>query len=81
LDHGLPVLVSRDDWQPRGRIAVPPSTEPLLLTAPAGTPLDLAAILALRRAPAPRLPAVARRFVDDLVTGSGVRNTAILSES
>ncbi|MFT3831385.1 MAG: hypothetical protein QM691_16945 [Opitutaceae bacterium] len=81
LDHGLPVLVSRDDWQPRGPIVVPPSAEPLLVYSPAGTALDLSALLALRRAPAPRLPGIAKRFVEDLTAGLGVRSSAIRAES
>ncbi len=70
LDHGVPVLVSRDDWQPRGTIAVPPLDEPLVHLSPAGTALDLAALLALRRPPAPRLPAIARQFASDLAAAS-----------
>ena len=66
LDHGVPVLVTRDDWQPRGAIAVPPLNEPLVRLSPAGTALDLASLLALRRPPAPRLPAIATQFASDL---------------
>lgn len=66
LDHGLPVLVSRNNWQPRGAIAVPPSDEPGLVFSPAGAAIDLPALLALRQPPAPHLPAVAQQFIADL---------------
>ena len=81
FDHGIPVLVSRDDWQPRGRIAVPPPAEPLLVPSPAGAPLDLSTVLALRRPPAPRLPAVAQRFVGDLAAGSPGRSSPMRPEA
>ncbi len=70
LDHGLPVLVSRDDWRPRGAIVVPPLAEPQVIFSPAGTPIDLASVLALRRQPAPRLPAIAAQFASDLTAVS-----------
>ncbi|MBK8475424.1 MAG: hypothetical protein IPL39_03715 [Opitutaceae bacterium] len=62
LDHGLPVLVSRHDWQPRGRIAVPPNDEPGVVFSPPGAAVDLPALLTLRRPPRARLPAVAAQF-------------------
>lgn len=70
LEHGLPVLVSRDDWRPRGAILVPPLDEPQVHLSPPGTPIDLPALFALRRPPASRLPAVARQFVSDLTAAS-----------
>lgn len=66
LDHGLPVLVSRHDWQPRGRIAVPPNDEPGVVFSPPGAAIDLPALLALRRPPRARLPAIAAQFAADL---------------
>ncbi len=30
LDHGLPVIVTRDDFQPRVKVTLPPATDPLL---------------------------------------------------
>jgi CheY-like chemotaxis protein len=66
LDHGLPILVSRDNWQPRGAITMSPLDEPGVVLSPAGAAVDLPALLALRRAPAARLPAVARQFAADL---------------
>ena len=70
LDHGVPVLVTRDDWAPRAAIAVPPLDEPLVRLAPPGTPLELGPLLALRRAPAPRLPAIAAQFISDLAASA-----------
>lgn len=66
FDHGLPVLVSRDNWQARGSLPSLPPLEPLLVRSPAGAPIDLAGVLTLRRTPAPRLPAVAAQFLSDL---------------
>lgn len=66
LDHGLPVLVSRNDWQPRGRIAVPPNAEAGVIFSPAGAAVELSALLALRRPPQARLPAVAAQFASAL---------------
>ncbi len=72
LDHGVPVLVTRDDWQLRGEAAIPPLDEPLVVSAGPEHPIDLPALLALRRAPAPRLPAIARQFAADLAAVAGV---------
>ncbi len=66
LDHGLPVLVTRDDWQPRAPIVVPPLAEPQVVFSAPGAPLDLPALLARRRPPAPRLPVIAAQFAADL---------------
>lgn len=65
LDHGLPVLVTRNDWVPRGG-GHQANTEPLLLESPAGTPIDLAAVFAARRPAAARLPAVVAQLLADL---------------
>ncbi len=71
FDHGLPVLVSRDNWRPRGALTVPPLAEPQVMVSVPGAAIDLPALLALRRPPAARLPAVARQFVADLTAISG----------
>lgn len=68
LDHGLPVLVPRDDWRLRGGTPSP-ETETIdpLLTRLAG--LGEAATdrwLAARRAPSPTLPRVADDFLQAL---------------
>jgi hypothetical protein len=66
LDHGLPVLVPRDDWALR----VPPTPSPLrdpLVVRLADTPSEyMAAWLARRRAPSPRLPALVTAFLTRL---------------
>ena len=33
LDHGLPVMVTRNDSQPRGRLVIDPPSDPLLILA------------------------------------------------
>jgi hypothetical protein len=66
LDHGVPVLISRNNWQPRGTLSVPPSEESGVVFSPAGTAIDLPSLLALRRPPAARLPAIARQFISDI---------------
>jgi hypothetical protein len=66
LDHGIPVLISRNNWQPRGNIQVPPPADPLLMYSPPGSAVDLGAILAARRPAAARLPAVAAQFFRDI---------------
>lgn len=63
LDHGLPVIVPRDDWALR----VPPTPAPLrdpLIVRLDDTPSELmAAWIARRRPPGSRLPAVASAFL------------------
>jgi hypothetical protein len=67
LDHGLPVLVPRDDWQLRGAPPVPAvANDPLLARLPA---LDAARTdrwLAARRAPEPALPRITGDFLQAL---------------
>jgi hypothetical protein len=67
LEHGLPVLVSRDDWSLRGRLATPGPGDPLLYKTGELGPGGFGAVLARRREPAPRLPEIAARFCADLV--------------
>ena len=65
LDHGIPVLVTRDDWKLRHRPTAEPSAHPLLLKI---SP-EAVAILrrgGLRRPPQSRLPAIAQQFVAEL---------------
>ncbi len=72
LDHGLPVLVPRDNWHLRGHVVCSaPAADPLL-TRLAG--LDDAGTdrwLARRRAPASALPQVADTFLHALQSPSG----------
>jgi hypothetical protein len=67
LEHGLPVLVPRDDWHPRHGTAGSPR-DPLLRRLDDLQPAGLARWLTERRAPAPRLPAIASRFIAQLRT-------------
>jgi hypothetical protein len=60
LDRGLPVLVPRDDWQRRSGRTVAPAANPLLVRTTA------ALVRAPRRAPAARLPEIARRLLHEL---------------
>lgn len=65
LEHGLPVLVPRDDWRPR-RGAVGSPRDPLLRRLGDLPPAGFPRWLAERRDPAPRLPALAARFLAQL---------------
>ena len=62
LEHGLPVLVLRDDWHGRAG-GGGPAPDPLLGRLADFTPETLAAWLRQRRPAASRLPAVAARFL------------------
>ena len=67
LEHGLPVLVSRDDWRLRGNRPTPGPDDPILFRMYDLQEFTLGSVLARRRAPAPRLPEIAARFCTDLV--------------
>lgn len=72
LDHGLPVLVPRDDWQLRGAPPFPSAASDPLLTRLAG--LDAIHTdywLAARRSPEPSLPAIAGTFLESLALTAG----------
>jgi hypothetical protein len=65
LEHGLPVLVPRDDWKLRGAAPLPPAAPDPLLVRLAG--LDAARTdrwLAARRAPESALPRTADAFLE-----------------
>lgn len=65
LEHGLPVLVPRDDWQLRdGPIGAP--EDPLLRRLADLTPAQFPRWLEERREPASRLPTVATQFLFEL---------------
>ena len=69
LDHGLPVIVGRDDWHRRCGPTPAPTAHPLLFRE--GEFLEAARSGKLcRRAPCPALPAVASRLLDDLTRAS-----------
>jgi len=69
LDHGVPVIVPREDWALR----VPPTPAPLrdpLVVKLSQTPVELVAgWLGRRRAPQPRLSALTQAFLARLQTG------------
>ncbi len=66
LDHGLPVIVPRDDWALRTPPTPPPLKDPLVVRL-ADTPSELmAGWLSHRRPPQPRLPALAAAFLSRL---------------
>lgn len=66
LDHGLPVVVPRDDWALRQGPASVPSIDPLMIRLSDMPPELMAGRLAARRPPAPRLDSIARAFVASL---------------
>jgi glycosyltransferase involved in cell wall biosynthesis len=65
LDHGLPVIVTRDDFRPRVKVRLPPSTDPLLHRCDDALEGKLVAGLP-RRAPHARVNDVAAMFVAQL---------------
>jgi hypothetical protein len=66
LDHGLPVIVPRDDWSLRQPPTPPPLRDPLIVRL-SDTPSELmAGWLARRRPPQPRLAALASAFLSRL---------------
>lgn len=65
LEHGVPVLVPRDDWQPRhGTISSEPDS--LLRRMNDLPPEEFPQWLARRREPVCRLPALAQKFIAHL---------------
>jgi hypothetical protein len=65
LEHGLPVLVPRDDWHLRGG-PTPGPNNPLLSLMRDTSPREFRSFLGRRRSPAPRLAEVAAQFVSEL---------------
>jgi hypothetical protein len=66
LDHGLPVVVPRDDWVLRTRPIVVPPIDRLTFPLSEMPPELMAGRLARKSAPAPRLPGVAWAFLESL---------------
>jgi len=66
LDHGLPVIVPRDDWALRLHATPPPLRDPLVVRLADTPPELMAGWLGRRRPPASRLPAVASAFLSRL---------------
>ena len=69
LDHGLPVVVGRDDWHRRRGPTPPPTPHPLLFREDEFLEAARAGKLC-RRAPSPALPAVASQMLNDLTRAS-----------
>lgn len=65
LEHGLPVLVPRDDWRLREG-PTPGPADPLLSRMADTAPRDFAALLGRRREPAPRLAEITARLCAEL---------------
>jgi hypothetical protein len=65
LEHGLPVIVTRDDFQPRVTVTLPPTTDPLVHRDGDELEAKLAAGLP-RRAPHPRAPEIAAAWTKEL---------------
>lgn len=66
LDHGLPVIVPRDDWVLRNRPIDVPAVDPLLVKLSEMPPELMAGRVARKQAPAARLPGVAWAFLEGL---------------
>jgi len=66
LDHGLPVVVPRDDWTLRKNPISVPAIDPLMIKLSEMPPELMAGRLARRRQPAARLPAIAAMFISGL---------------
>jgi len=66
LDHGIPVVVPRDDWTLRRNPVAVPAIDPLMIKLSEMPPELMAGRLARRRQPAARLPAVATIFLSSL---------------
>ncbi len=63
LDHGLPVLVTRDDWKLRAGYTADPAGDPLLFKSPAA----LFRALPMRSTPMDRVSEIARELARELV--------------
>ena len=67
-DHGLPVIVIRDDWRPRPELDVAFNYPPVVRRFEPGTINDFAGFLANKREPLSTRPEVAKRFIDSLAS-------------
>ncbi len=66
LDHGLPVIVPRDDWALRVRPIVVPAIDRLMVKLSEMPAELMAGRIARKRAPSARLPEVASAFIEGL---------------
>jgi hypothetical protein len=70
LDHGLPVIVTRDDFRPPLAPALPPTTDPLVHRD--GEPLEAMLVAGLpKRAPCAGAPALASKWTAELAARAG----------
>jgi hypothetical protein len=65
LEHGLPVLAPRDDWELRDG-AISSEHDPLLRKMAEIQPTEFVGWIGTRRAPSAQLPALAARFIAQL---------------
>jgi hypothetical protein len=72
LDHGLPVIVTRDDFQPPIQSALPPTTDPLVHRDRETLELTLAVGLP-KREPCASAPALAATWLTELAAHAGGR--------
>lgn len=66
LDHGLPVIAPRDDWNLRNIPLLVPPIDPLVMKLSQIPPELMAGRLARRSGPVPRLPAITHTFLESL---------------
>jgi hypothetical protein len=72
LDHGLPVIVTRDDFRPRVRTTQPPTLDPLVHRADDALESDLVAGL-IRRVPCASAPEIAAKLLGEMVASEASR--------
>ena len=70
LDHGLPVIVPRDDWTLRHKPFPVPSINPLMTRLSEMPPELMAGRLAWRKPPKARLPEIAQKFLTSMETAT-----------
>ena len=62
--HGLPVIVTRDDWQPRPELKIELGSSPLVRRLDPGIIANFPEFLAAKREPASARPEVARQMME-----------------
>lgn len=65
-DHGIPVVVTRDDWRPRPALDVECNVSPLVRRPDAGTMKNFAGFLAGKREPFSARPALVKQLLEAL---------------
>ena len=66
VDHGLPVVVTRDDWRLRAAIPIEFNYSPLLVRFEKGMTVRFGEILAQKRAPESLRTTIVKQFIDAL---------------